>query len=146
MTGVSFSHVLFSWMGGGKQKRQAKNHFAQTCCPGDFTTLFPSLLSTVLALINIDAYFTRLILTTKNFLDQPQPYFLTQLGEILAQLVCNKHHIVTQSPLRPHPPDSPLLLGLAMKELRGNPLSPGMSKLDTAKVAKDFCASFLLGH
>lgn len=45
-----------------------------------------------------------------------------------------------------HSPDSPLLAGLAMKELRGNPLSPGMSKLDTANVAKDFWASFLLGH
>jgi len=43
-------------------------------------------------------------------------------------------------------PDSPLLEGLFMKELRGNPLSPGMSNAVTAIVAIDFCASFLLGH
>lgn len=43
-------------------------------------------------------------------------------------------------------PDSPLLAGLAMKLLRGKPLSPGRLKLDTANVASDFCASFFVGH
>ena len=33
-----------------------------------------------------------------------------------------------------------------MKELRGKPESPGMSKLETARVASDLLASFLLGH
>ena len=43
-------------------------------------------------------------------------------------------------------PLSPLLLGLVMKAFRGNRVSPGMSKLDTARVARDLLASFLLGH
>ena len=45
-----------------------------------------------------------------------------------------------------HSPASALEAGLARKAFRGNPESPGMVKLDTANVARDFVASPLLGH
>ena len=43
-------------------------------------------------------------------------------------------------------PESALLLGLVKNELRGNLGSPGISKLETASVAKDFWPSLRLGH
>lgn len=43
-------------------------------------------------------------------------------------------------------PASALVAGLVMKAFRGNPESPGMSKLDTARVARVFDASFLVAH
>ena len=43
-------------------------------------------------------------------------------------------------------PASALLLGLVKNALRGKPGSPGISKLDTASVARDFWASIRLGH